>query len=60
MRASEIRTMSETPARSSLAGIGSCPHSGIPGAPFGPLFRSTSTESAVTSRCGSSIRSARS
>ena len=36
MRASEMRSMSVTPWRRSLAGIGSWPHSGMPGPPFGP------------------------
>ena len=31
MRASEIRSRSDTPCFSSLAGIGRCPHSGMPG-----------------------------
>ena len=48
--------MSVTPWRSSLLGMGSWPHSGMPGAPRGPALRSTSTESAVTSRSGSSKR----
>ena len=43
MRASEIRTRSVTPCFSSLAGIGRCPHSGIPGPPTGPALRSTIT-----------------
>ena len=44
--------MSVTPACRSLAGIGRCPHSGIPGAPTGPAFRSTITESASMSSVG--------
>ena len=48
------------PARAGSFGIGSCPHSGMPGPPFGPAFRSTSTESAVIPSAGSSIRAARS
>ena len=43
VRASETRTMSVTPAERSLLGIGIWPHSGMPGPPLGPLFRSTST-----------------
>ena len=38
MRASEMRTRSVTPCFRSFAGIGRCPHSGIPGAPTGPAF----------------------
>ena len=38
--------MSRTPCASSFFGIGSMPHSGMPGAPSGPAFCSTSTESA--------------
>ena len=30
--------MSRTPALSSFFGIGSMPHSGMPGPPFGPAF----------------------
>ena len=60
MRASEMRTMSRTPCASSFCGMGRFPTSGIPGAPTGPAFCSTSTLSAVTSRSGSSIRAARS
>ena len=48
--------MSVTPRSSSRRGTGSCPHSGMPGPPFGPLLRSTSTESGVAST--SSIRAA--
>ena len=46
MRASETRTMSVTPWASSFFGIGTCPHSGMPGPPRGPELRSTSTVSA--------------
>ena len=56
MRASLMRTMSRTPCSSSLRGSGMLPTSGMPGYPFGPQPRSTSTESAVTSRSGSSMR----
>ena len=56
MRASDTRTMSRTPCASSFFGIGSMPHSGMPGPPSGPAFWSTSTESAVAGRSGSSIR----
>ena len=59
MRASEIRSMSFTPARASLAGMGRYPASGIP-APIGPAFCSTSVSSGCTSRSGSSMRAARS
>ena len=38
---------SVTPCLSSFAGIGRCPHSGIPGAPTGPAFRSTITRARV-------------
>ena len=48
------------PCRSSFFGIGSLPHSGMPGAPCGPALGSTSTESSSTSRSGSSMRAARS
>ena len=44
--------MSETPFASSLAGIGRWPHSGIPGAPTGPAFRSTITLEASQSSSG--------
>ena len=47
MRASEIRSRSDTPAASSFAGIGRWPHSGIPGAPTGPALRSTITRRRV-------------
>ena len=50
--------MSRTPAWSSRSGIGTMPHSGMPGAPFGPTLRSTSTESASMSSAGSSMRAA--
>ena len=40
--------MSRTPVASSFFGIGSWPHSGMPGAPSGPACFSTSTESVVT------------
>ena len=60
MRASEMRTMSRTPAFNSFCGIGSIPHSGIPGPPSGPACCSTSTESVVTGSAGSSMRAARS
>src|SRR5665213_1994731 len=46
MRASEMRTMSRTPCCNSFFGIGNCPHSGMPGAPWGPAFCSTMTLSA--------------
>src|SRR5580693_6177608 len=46
------------PRLNSFSGIGSCPHSGIPGAPTGPALCRTSTELAVTSNDGSSIRAA--
>ena len=36
--------------------MGRLPHSGIPGAPFGPALRSTKTLSASTSNAGSSMR----
>ena len=52
--------MSRTPPRTSLAGIGSAPRSGIPGPPRGPAFFSTRTESDVTSNSGSSMRRRRS
>ncbi|CFW45267.1 Uncharacterised protein [Bordetella pertussis] len=58
MRASEMRTMSRTPCLSSFCGMGSWPHSGMPGAPCGPAFCSTMTESASMSRSGASMRSA--
>src|SRR5664279_4746134 len=58
IRPSQIRTMSRTPAFSSLAGSGVLATSGIPGYPFGPHPRSTSTELASTSRSGSSSRAA--
>ena len=35
--------MSRTPCFSSFFGIGSMPHSGMPGPPTGPALRSTST-----------------
>ena len=38
--------MSRTPCLSSFLGIGSMPHSGMPGPPTGPAFCSTSTWSA--------------
>jgi len=50
--------MSFTPALRSRAGIGAAPHSGIPGAPLGPAFCSTSTEFSSIGRAGSSIRRA--
>ena len=50
--------MSRTPFSSSFLGIGSWPHSGMPGAPCGPALLSTSTESSSTTRSGSSIRAA--
>ena len=46
--------MSRTPAFSSFTGIGSAPHSGMPGPPCGPALRSTITWSGVTSRFSSS------
>jgi hypothetical protein len=46
MRASEIRSMSRTPCCRSFFGIGSMPHSGMPGPPIGPALRSTMTWSA--------------
>ena len=48
------------PACRSFAGIGRCPHSGIPGPPTGPALRSTITLLASHSRSGSSTRAARS
>ena len=48
--------MSRTPASRSRFGSGNMPHSGIPGAPSGPAFRSTSTSSAVIASAGSSSR----
>jgi hypothetical protein len=53
-----MRTMSRTPCFSSFFGIGSWPHSGMPGPPCGPAFCRTSTESAVTGRLSSSMRAA--
>ena len=50
--------MSRTPWASSFFGIGTWPHSGMPGPPRGPELRSTSTESALTSSAGSSMRAA--
>ena len=47
--------MSRTPAFSSFFGIGSMPHSGMPGPPLGPAFLSTRTWSGVTSRSSRSI-----
>src|SRR6516164_622448 len=47
--------MSRTPCLTSFVGIGSIPHSGMPGPPCGPALRRISTWSAVTSRSGSSI-----
>ena len=44
--------MSRTPCASSFFGIGSWPHSGMPGAPSGPAFCSTSTESFVDRQRG--------
>jgi len=55
IRPSVIRSMSVTPWLSSLAGMGMLPHSGM-AIPAGPHPASTSTESAVTSSRGSSIR----
>ena len=55
MRASEMRTMSVTPCWSSLRGIGMCPHSGNPGAPFGPQFRITRIVFRSTGRSSRSI-----
>ena len=57
IRASEMRTMSFTPALSKRAGIGAAPHSGMPGAPLGPAFCSTSTEFSSIGIAGSSMRS---
>ena len=48
--------MSRIPALNNFCGIGRLPHSGMPGAPLGPAFRSTRTLLASTSRAGSSIR----
>src|SRR5215472_13052851 len=42
--------LSRTPALRSFFGIGSWPHSGMPGPPFGPPFLSTKTWSGVASR----------
>jgi len=53
-----MRTMSRTPAASSFFGIGSWPHSGMPGAPCGPALCSTMTLSASTGSEGSSMREA--
>ena len=50
--------MSRTPFFSSFCGIGNWPHSGMPGAPTGPAFCSTITESAVTSSSSLSMRAA--
>src|SRR6184192_4677157 len=47
MRPSEMRTMSRTPACTNFFGIGSMPHSGMPGPPLGPAFLSTMTWSGV-------------
>ena len=49
-----------TPVFRSLAGIGRWPHSGMPGPPTGPAFRSTITLEASQSSSGSSTRAARS
>jgi len=38
--------------------MGAAPHSGMPGAPLGPAFCSTSTELSSMGRAGSSIRRA--
>jgi dihydroxy-acid dehydratase len=43
MRASEMRIISRTPCFTSLVGIGSMPHSGMPGPPCGPALRNTIT-----------------
>jgi hypothetical protein len=48
--------MSRTPFLSSFFGIGSCPHSGMPGPPSGPAFFSTSTEFSSTVSDSSSMR----
>ena len=50
--------MSRIPFSRIFFGIGSCPHSGMPGAPCGPALRSTITEFSSMSRSGSSIRAA--
>ena len=55
-----MRTMSFTPFCRSFFGIGAAPHSGMPGAPFGPTRLSTSTHVSSTSRLGSSMRACRS
>jgi hypothetical protein len=47
IRASDSRSMSRSPIFSSFFGIGSMPHSGMPGPPCGPALRSTSTLSGV-------------
>ena len=47
--------MSRMPFLSSAFGIGSMPHSGMPGPPCGPALRSTRTWSRVMSRFSSSI-----
>ena len=60
IRASDTRTMSRTPSRSSLSGIGSIPYSGMPGPPLGPPPASTITESFVTSNEGELIRACKS
>jgi phage/plasmid-like protein (TIGR03299 family) len=56
IRASEIRTISVTPASIKFFGTGIIPHSGIPGTPTGPQSRNTKTESFVIFKVGSSIR----
>ena len=38
------------PLRGACVGIGICPHSGMPGPPFGPELRRTRTQSGVTGR----------
>src|SRR5829696_1680935 len=53
---SQTRTMSRTPNSSIFRGSGRFATSGMPGYPFGPQPRSTSTESGVTGRAGSSMR----
>ena len=46
--------MSRWPCFTSFFGMGSIPHSGIPGPPSGPALRSTMTWSAVTPLASSS------
>ena len=57
MRASEMRTQSLTPRSSSTLGMGMWPHSGKPGAPFGPQPFITRTVSLSTGRSMQSMES---